>query len=221
MTIPEYKCNEGPNTDVFNDCLKPTDVFLKFIEPQLENLVYQSNLHAVQRDRNLNFKKEELLDSIGTNLLMGYHVLPSWRHYWSGSSDLGVPLVSNTISRQIFDNILSNLHINDNPKIPVSNKDKLYKLKPMIDSLNETFRAFSKATRHLTIDESMITFKGRSSIKQYNPMKPIKRGYEIWCCADQKGYILHFDIYQGKEEGNDNEPELTDWVLGEKVVLKL
>nr|XP_023013341.1 piggyBac transposable element-derived protein 3-like [Leptinotarsa decemlineata] len=124
------------------------------------------------------------------------------------------------MSRRRFDNILSNLHINDNAKIPVNNKDKLYKLKPMIDSLNETFNAFSKGTRHITIDESMIAFKDRSSIKQYNPMRPIKRGYKIWCCDDQKGYILHFDIHQGKE-GNDNEPELTDWGLGEKVVLEL
>lgn len=31
-------------------------------------------------------------------------------------------------------------------------------------------------------------------------MKPIKRGYKIWCFADQKGYIKNFQIYQGKEE---------------------
>ena len=30
------------------------------------------------------------------------------------------------------------------------------------------------------IDEAMITFKGRSSMKQYMPMKPTKHGFSVW-----------------------------------------
>ncbi|KAJ8973291.1 hypothetical protein NQ317_019598 [Molorchus minor] len=46
----------------------------------------------------------------------------------------------------------------------------------------------------------MILFKGRSTHKkQYNPQKPIKRGYKIWCVADQLGYVCNFDVYQGVE----------------------
>lgn len=41
----------------------------------------------------------------------------------------------------------------------------------------------------------MILFKGRSSIKQYMPMKPIKRGYKVWVQADESGYICEFQIY--------------------------
>jgi hypothetical protein len=33
-----------------------------------------------------------------------------------------------------------------------------------------------------------------SNIKQYNPLKPIKRDYKLWCIADQKGYTLNFDV---------------------------
>lgn len=65
----------------------------------------------------------------------------------------------------------------------------------------------------------MIIFKGRSSIKQFNPMKPIKRGYKIWCLADQKGYIKNFQIYQGKEE--QVSEEFKNFGLGERVVLQL
>ena len=35
------------------------------------------------------------------------------------------------------------------------------------------------------MNESMVLFKGRSSIKQYCPMKPIKRGYKLWVRADK------------------------------------
>jgi hypothetical protein len=46
----------------------------------------------------------------------------------------------------------------------------------------------------MAVDESIIVFKGRSVLKQYNPMKPIKRGYKLWCLADQWGYVKSFDI---------------------------
>lgn len=193
--IPEYSEEAGPVTDIFENCQTANDFFDKFIEPIIDNIFFQTNLYAVQRNKVLNVNKEEFLAFFGINMLMGYHVLPSWRHYWSTSPDLGIPLVSSAMSRLKFDNILSNLHVNDNAQIPTNNKDKLYKLKPMIETLNSTFDAYYKGTRELSVDESMIAFKGRSSIKQYNPKKPIKRGCKIWTIADQKGYILQFDIY--------------------------
>lgn len=44
----------------------------------------------------------------------------------------------------------------------------------------------------------MIAFKGRSSIKQYMPNKPTKRGYKVWTRADAFSYICQFEIYFGK-----------------------
>ncbi|CAI6355306.1 unnamed protein product [Macrosiphum euphorbiae] len=119
------------------------------------------------------------------------------------------------MTRNRFDLILTNLHLNDNTLIPKDNKDKLYKLKPLIDYLNEKFQLVYHGTNQLSIDESMILFKGRSTLKQYNPMKPIKRGYKLWCLADQKGYIKKFQVYQGKDEQLENE--FKDCGLGERI----
>ena len=41
-----------------------------------------------------------------------------------------------------------------------------------------------------SIDEAMIPFKGRSSMKQYMPKKPIKRGFKIWVRADASQLVL-------------------------------
>lgn len=50
-------------------------------------------------------------------------------------------------------------------------------------------------------------------------MKPIKRGYKVWCLADSKtGYIQKFEIYCGKET-SDNKAKKSN--LGETVVTKL
>lgn len=214
-----YSIRDGANADIFAACNSPTDVFITLLEPALDNIVYQSNLYAVQNDRILNLKKSELLAFVGLNLFMGYHILPSWKHYWSTSEDLGVPYAANVMPRNRFEKILQNLHVNDNISIPRSGKDKAHKIRPLISTLNDQFYKCSNGTRELSIDESMILFKGRSSLKQYNPMKPIKRGYKLWSIADQNGYILGFELYQGKDE--EMKKEYATFGLGERVVLSL
>lgn len=89
-------------------------------------------------------------------------------------------------------------------------------LRPLITILNNLFQTNGKNSSSQSIDESMILFKGRSTMKQYMPLKPIKRGYKVWCrCDSTTGYLYEFDIYAGKsgiakEEG-----------FGSKVVKKL
>jgi len=72
--------------------------------------------------------------------------------------------------------------LNDNSEAPKRGEngyDKLYKFRPLIDKLNQEFHRQCVATSSQSIDEAMILFKGRSSLKQYMPMKPIKRGYVL------------------------------------------
>lgn len=203
---------------MFVDCSNPTEVFLKVCGPILKDICFQSNIYAIQQGKILNLQLEELYAFIGINFLMGYNKLPSWRDYWSTSNDLGVEMVRDAMSRKRFENILSFLHVNDNSSMPASCKDRLYKLRPFISAINDRLPELYNVTREVSVDESMILFKGRSSIKQYNPMKPIKRGYKLWCLADQNGFISRFSVYQGKEEIVD---DFIDYGLGERVVLSL
>ena len=51
---------------------------------------------------------------------------------------------------------------------------------------------------HLIFLYRDLKYKGRTSLKQYMPMKPIKRGIKVWCRADShSGYLCDFDIYTG------------------------
>ena len=50
---------------------------------------------------------------------------------------------------------------------------------------------------HLSIDEQIVPFKGRSSLKQYNPMKPKKWGYKIFVLSDSQGLVHDMCIYDG------------------------
>ena len=69
--------------------------------------------------------------------------------------------------------------------------------------------------QQLSIDEAMISYKGRLSFLQYLPKKPKKWGMMAWALADSTvGYICNWKLYCGKEE-QGREP------LGEMVVVEL
>ena len=44
--------------------------------------------------------------------------------------------------------------------------------------------------KDVSIDEAMIPFKGRSSMKQYMPKKPVKRGFKICMRADATSFRI-------------------------------
>ncbi|KAH1021503.1 hypothetical protein HUJ04_011009 [Dendroctonus ponderosae] len=107
--------------------------------------------------------------------------MPSYRDYWSSRPELRDPLISSAMVRDGFSWILANIHLNDNSVQPgrdSPNYDKLYKLRPLLDILSETYKNSWKPSKNQSIDESMIRFKGRNALKQYMPNKPIKRGYK-------------------------------------------
>ena len=69
----------------------------------------------------------------------------------------------------------------------------------MIDHLSSKFASTYTPHCETAVDEAMTKFQGRSSLKQYMPMKPVKRGIKVWVLGDShNGYFSRFDIYTGK-----------------------
>lgn len=148
---------------------------------------------------------------------MGIQKLPSYRDYWSANPQLHDSYISSLMTVNRFGFFLSHMHINDNCKEPKKDDpkyDKLYKLRPLLDELTQTFTNCWKPGKYQSVDESMIKFKGRSSMKQYMPAKPVKRGHKCWTRADESGYVCEFQIYTGKAESTEKQ-------LGARIVKDL
>ena len=98
------------------------------------------------------------------------------------------------------------LHLNDSATQPQRGDpgyDKLYKVRPFLDIILENFKRHFQPFQHISIDESMISFKGRLCFIQYLPNKPHKWGIKAWVLADAKtGYTWGWKLYTGKEEGS-------------------
>ena len=57
--------------------------------------------------------------------------------------------------------------------------------------------------RDVSIDEAMVRFHGRSSLKQYLPLKTVKRGIHVWVLADTNGYFWNMQVYTGRENSSE------------------
>lgn len=198
----------------------PIHLFETMITDEMvDNIVFQTNLYAEQSGkRYIPTTRKEMKAFLGINILMGIKRSPSYRDYWSNEIDLNDPFISRIMPVNRFSWLLGNLHLNDNSVMPLRGDeryDKLYKLRPFLNSIGKTFEENFKPGQILAVDESMIKFKGRSSLKQYLPKKPIKRGYKLWVLADKSGYVIKFEIYTGKvSEGRQFD-------LGPSVVRRL
>lgn len=208
----------GPN--VPDNVTTPISFFLCLLpETFLEFIVEQSNRYCNQLQKPFQpITKEEIKQFIGINIMMGIKHLPSYRDYWSSNPQLRDSYISSIMPVKRFSFLLATFHLNDNslePKKGEPDYDKLYKLRPFLNILSENYKKFYNPSKEQSIDESMIKYKGRSTIKQYIPMKPIKRGYKVWVRADKFGFVCDFQIYTGKINGNKEKS------LGERVVIDL
>ena len=90
----------------------------------------------------------------------------------------------------------------------------LGKARPLLRKLQEKFSAVYTPGTNLAVDEAMIKFQGRSSVKQYMPKKP---GIKVWVLGDSSnGYFSRLDVYTGKKTDGSTEHN-----LGAKVVKHL
>ena len=97
-------------------------------------------------------------------------------------------------------------------------RDKLCPIRDLYNKWVENLPLLYVPNENITIDEQLISFRGRCPFKVYMPSKPAKYGMKAWVAADVKTkFCLNFQIYLGKESANA-PPERNQ---GERVVLDL
>lgn len=96
--------------------------------------------------------------SLGALLLSGYAKYQNKWMYWLPENDVPKILADNMRLNR-FEQIIRNLYVNDNSKI--HREDQLYKLRPIIEALNNNFRRYGRLDEKLSINESMIPYYGK------------------------------------------------------------
>ena len=146
---------------------------------------------------------EEVKAFFALDILFGIKQLPVVYSYWSKNQLLGVPEVQKILPRNRFAKISLYLHLNDKRReLPRghANREKLFKVRPILDSIVEAMKSEYRPSKNVSIDEAMIPFKGRLSLKQYMPLNQW-RG-ELKCGNAQIRRTASFAIWRSTRENN-------------------
>ena len=103
--------------------------------------------------------------------------MPGEKDYWSTKPSLSVPIFSQVMSRNRFQEIKRYFHLADNENLTES---KTAKVDPTDDELLKNYQQCGIFDKLLSIDESMLPYRGHFSIKQYIRNKPICFAYKFW-----------------------------------------
>ena len=207
-----------------NFTVTPLSVFLLMLGKDFfKNLAQQTNIYASARlckqsrrssAKQLNLlshtkpwttvDEEEMKKFFGLLFAMALNPKTQIDRFWSTKSFLQCAFFGETMSRDRFLNILRFLHIVDNKNRanPTIRKDKLWKIRPFIDSLSSQFKTLYHPGKQLSLDEGTCPFKGRVSFATYNPRKPNKYGIKLYqVCDGVTGYCCNFKVSTNESIG--------------------
>lgn len=142
----------------------------------------------------------ELKNFFGLIILMGQIPKSTINEFWSTDPLLETLIFSKVMSRDRFRQIWQSWHFCNNEMIDQSS-DRLFKIQPLRDYLVGKFKTVYTPKREISLDESIIPWRGRLGFRVYNASKIIKYGILVrMACEATSGYICNLEIYcrQGK-----------------------
>ena len=187
---------------------EPIEFYNQFINGDiLDIVVEESNKYAIQNNPEspLKLTRTELEQFLGILYATSLVKMPSTRMYWSKEFYFDKVAGIMTINR--FERIKKCLHCNDNLARPVNCTDKLFKIRPAVDHLKQKFTELTPAEKHC-IDEQVVLFKGKTSLKQYNPQKPKKWGYKLYVLSGIDRLVHNFEVHTGAIGVCPGQPDL-------------
>jgi len=184
-------------TDILlNEIVTHTNNYYKFKET-IEIKKFEKRRHE-KKWKEIDL--EELHKYIGVMIIMGIIRLPSVTDYWKVNEFYKVPSVHGNFSRDRFWQIGRYLHITDYSFTYKNHKEKFLSIIKFSDHILESCKKYYVPHQKISLDETMIQFKGKSKFIQYMPNKPIKFGYKVFSVCDSESYYLYnFKFYLGKE----------------------
>ena len=183
--------------------------------------------------------REDILAFIGVRIYMGILKLPLISLYWKGGS-IFKNVLHTVMTRNYYLLLSQALHFPEKDKEERKPKEKddntsdssstiesctkidpRHKVKLYLDKLAINFQKHYVLGRNITIDESLLHFKGRNSMKYYIPMKPYKWGFKIHLLCDSDTSYLYNMVFDPGRVGKDFIHLDDASSLTESIVLRL
>ncbi|XP_049948270.1 piggyBac transposable element-derived protein 4-like [Schistocerca serialis cubense] len=165
---------------------------------------------------------DEMYVSVAVILLQSIVNKPTYQMYWTKRAKLATSIFREVLPFKRFVNLKKNLHFSDNATNNAEShpQPKLNKVWPIESYLSAKFRNSCVPERDVTIDESLLLYKGQQGWIQYLLLKRARFGIKTFMlCESQTGYVLSLIIYVGK--GTTFEEEYKDLPMLSQTVMTL
>ena len=139
---------------------------------------------------------DEMKKFIGLIYSMGFVSLPSYKTYWSTNVLYKNEHFPSVMTRERFESMLHCFNFGE--------KEKLRKIRMILDHFNETMLELVTPGQHLSIDESMILWRGRLLFRQYIKNKRHKYGIKFYELCTHDGLVMSADIFCGQGINDEN-----------------
>ncbi|XP_073342855.1 piggyBac transposable element-derived protein 4 [Pagrus major] len=203
---PGVKLSRGDNRT-------PLDFFkLFFSDDAVETLCRNTNKQAARstargvKDGWTDVGVPEFYSYIGLIFYMSMVKLKNIADFWRENSIFTIPFPSQVMSRDRYQALSWNVHMSDpdedrinDTKTGTSEHDRLFRVKPLMDSIQRACKSFYHPSRSLVVDERMVPCKGHSRRNQSIRNTPTKCCFKLFVLTDSSnGYTVDFSVYTGK-----------------------
>lgn len=207
---PRFPFRGTPGVEVvFDPDASILQYFENFFNDEIVNIICtETNRYASEYIRTHRKAKpfahlscSELKVFLGLVILQGVVKKPEMEQYWSKNPMLMTPFFLQAMSFRRFKQIKQFLHFSNNAEYNPQTHPypKLNKIWPILEKLNCLFKNSLTPDRDVTIDESLLLFKGRLSWMQYIPLKRARFGIKSYMlCESKSGYLWSMIVYTGR-----------------------
>ena len=169
---------------------------MSFLDGPVDLPVHSRFSNWIETDRN-EIKAYTALQ-IAMGLCQKNEIADYWGKFWLSA----IPFWD-VMSRNRYQQLTSFLYFVENsadrPERGQPGYDPLWKVRPLLNLCEEKYTTVYTPTCELSIDESIIKFKGWVHFRQYLPSKPYRWGIKQYAlCESKSGYALKFITYCGK-----------------------
>lgn len=156
-----------------------------------------NNYYMRKTGNVLNTSADEIKKVFGMHLYIGIFAFPRLYLFWRQNTRLA--LIADVMPRDRFTTLRSALHFvpEDQPTSAEDRLNPLWKVNPVIKKVKQACSKLERRPCSYSIDEQMIPFTGRCSLRQVVRNKPRPVGLKNFVLATSEGLMLDFEIYLG------------------------
>lgn len=226
-----FHFNKIPGLLVNVNGTEPIDYFhLLATDDFYNDLCTKANAHAVEllcqssgdKSRIASWKDitvDELKKFFGLLFHMGTIRVNRLNDYWKKHYLFKLTAFSSFMSRNRFLLILRALQF-ENRQNEVT-RTQIGKIKPLIDFFNDRMNVIYYPNKELSLDESMILWRGRLKFRQYIKGKRHKFGVKLYSLCEPNGLVLKLVAYSGSTDvqlgGSQHTEKVVLYLLEEKL----